>query len=108
MQNDPILATFDTAPSPHWRINAASLILAIAHIHGEAGTPALGIRSAPVSRILFYVQKGWIFMQNDPILAAFDTAPSPHWRINAASLILPSPISMARREHQLWASGVRW
>ena len=50
MQNDPILATFDTTPSPHWRINAASLILAFAHIHGDAVTPALGIRSAVVSR----------------------------------------------------------
>ena len=50
MQNDPILVTFDTTPSPHWQINAASLILAFAHIHGEAETPALGIRSAVVSR----------------------------------------------------------
>jgi hypothetical protein len=67
MQNDPILATFDTTPSPHWQINAASLILAFAHIHGEAGTPTLGIRSALVSRngpvlcaerVDFYA-KGW-------------------------------------------------
>ena len=50
MQNDPILATSDTTPSPHWRMNAASLILAFAHIHDEVGTPALGIRSALVSR----------------------------------------------------------
>jgi hypothetical protein len=41
-----ILATFDTTPSPHRRINAPSLLLAFAHIHGEAGTPTLGICSA--------------------------------------------------------------
>jgi hypothetical protein len=78
MQNDPIFATFDTTPSPHWRTNAASLLLAFAHIHGEAGTPALGIRSAVVGRNeRFYVQNGWIIsMQNDPILATFDTTPS--------------------------------
>jgi hypothetical protein len=34
MPNGPILATFDTAPSPHGRINAPSLLLAFAHIHG--------------------------------------------------------------------------
>jgi hypothetical protein len=34
MQNAPILATFDTTPSPHGRINAPSLLLAFAHIHG--------------------------------------------------------------------------
>jgi hypothetical protein len=50
MQNDPILAAFDTTPSPHWRINAAGLILAFAHMHGEAATPAVGIRSVVVSR----------------------------------------------------------
>ena len=49
-KNDPVLATFDTTPSPHWRINAASLILAFAHIHGEAGTSALGIWRARVGR----------------------------------------------------------
>ena len=38
-KNTPILATFDTTPSPHGRINAASLLLAFAHIQGEAGTP---------------------------------------------------------------------
>jgi hypothetical protein len=160
MQNDPILATFDTAPSPHGRINAPSLLLAFAHIQGKAGTPTVGIWSpvvgrnglavfmwrrdglyisikkttpfslhltqprlrtgesmhlvyflpSPTSRarrehqrwasavqcgggserfVRFYVQKGWIIsMQNDPILATFDTAPSPHRRINAPSLLL--------------------
>jgi hypothetical protein len=50
IQNDPDLAAFDTTSSPHWRINAAGLILAFAHIHGEAGTPTVGIRSAVVRR----------------------------------------------------------
>ena len=51
MQNDPILASFDTTLSPHSRrINAASLLLAFAHIHGEAGTPTLAIWSAMVGR----------------------------------------------------------
>jgi hypothetical protein len=40
------LHLFDTTPSPHRRINAPSLLLAFAHIHGEAGTPTLGICSA--------------------------------------------------------------
>ena len=48
--NDPIFASFDTAPSPHRRINAPSLLLAFAHIHGEAGTPTLATRSAMVGR----------------------------------------------------------
>ena len=154
-KKDPIiLATLDTTPSPHRRINAPSLLLAFAHIHGEAGTPYLGICSAVVGRngpflcaegvdlfpckttpfslhltpprlrtgesmhlvyfwpsptsmarrerqrwasavqwwvgtVRFYdVQKGWISMQNDPILATFDTTPSPHGRINAPSLLL--------------------
>jgi hypothetical protein len=33
------LHLFDTTPSPHGRINAPSLLLAFAHIQGEAGTP---------------------------------------------------------------------
>jgi hypothetical protein len=37
-----ILATFDTTPSPHGRINAPRSLLTFAHIHAEAGTPALG------------------------------------------------------------------
>jgi hypothetical protein len=48
--NDLILATFDTTPSPHGRINAPSLLLAFAHIHGEAGTPTLATYSAVVGR----------------------------------------------------------
>ena len=50
MQNDPIIATFDTTPSPQGRINAASLLLAFAHIPGEAGTPTEGFCSAVVGR----------------------------------------------------------
>ena len=49
-KNDPILATFDTTPSPHGRINAASSLPAFAHIHGEAGTPTEGIWNALVGR----------------------------------------------------------
>ena len=78
MQIDPILASFDTTPSPHRRITAPSLVLAFAHIQGEAGTPALGIWSALVGRKgpVLYMQKGrggFISMQIDPILASFDT-----------------------------------
>jgi hypothetical protein len=51
MQNDPIiLASFDTTPSLHGRINTPSLLLAFAHIHGEAGTPTYGICSTVVGR----------------------------------------------------------
>jgi hypothetical protein len=151
MQYDPILTTFDTTPSLHWRINAPGSLLAFAHIHGEAGTPTVGIRSAMVSRngpilcaerVDFHSKRphsrcirhhpvsalanqcSWFasglfpyplrgrntscgcpecvvsrngpvlcaervaFLPNDPILAAFDTTPSPHWRINAAGLIM--------------------
>ena len=76
MQNDPILATFDTTPSPHGRINAPSLLLAFAHIHGEAGTPTVGICSAVVGRNgPFLCAEGVDLlptsMQNDLILATF-------------------------------------
>jgi hypothetical protein len=36
--------------SPHRRINAPSLLLAFAHIQGEAGTPTGGVGSAVVGR----------------------------------------------------------
>jgi uncharacterized cupin superfamily protein len=104
------LASFDTAPSPHRRITAPSLCAAFAHIHGEAGTSALGIWSARVG-------------QNGPVLCAgggvdFICKRTPHSLAlstlpclrTGESLHLvcarPSPTSMARREHQLWASGV--
>jgi hypothetical protein len=50
VKNDPIVASFDTAPSPHRRIKAPSLLLAFVHIPGEAGTPTGGIWSAVVGR----------------------------------------------------------
>jgi hypothetical protein len=62
-------------------------------------------------RLCLYVQKSWIFMQNDPIiLATFDTTPSPHRMGESMHLVYfwPSPTSMARRERQLWASAVQW
>jgi hypothetical protein len=42
VKNDLTFASFDTAPSPHRRINAPNLVLAFAHIQGEAGTPTEG------------------------------------------------------------------
>jgi hypothetical protein len=52
MLNDHILATFDTTPSLHRRINAPSLLLAFARINGEggAGAPTEGIGSEMVGR----------------------------------------------------------
>ena len=94
MQNDPpILASFDTTPSPHRRINAPSLLVAFVRIHGEAGAPTRGIYSALVGRngpvLCVCRERGRIIsVQNDPILATFDTTPSPHRRINASSLLL--------------------
>ena len=98
MQNDDdptiyvcILASFDTTLSPHRRINAPSLLLAFAHIHGEAGTPTLAIWSAvgwngPVLCVCMrgeFPCKMTLF-----ILASFDTTPSPHRQTNAPSLLL--------------------
>jgi hypothetical protein len=42
--------SFDTTPSPHRRINRPRSLLAFAHIHGEAETPAEGFWSAVVGR----------------------------------------------------------
>jgi hypothetical protein len=66
-RNNPAgFASFDTAPSPHRRINAPSLLLAFAHIQGEAGTPTGGVGSAVVGRnspvlcaggVLIYIKK---------------------------------------------------
>ena len=113
MLNDLILATFDTAPSPHGRINAASLLLAFAHIHGEAGTPTGGSCSAVVGRngpfLSMHVQKkGWISMQNDPILATFDITPSPHGRVNAPSLLLAFAHIQGEAGTPTGASVTRW
>jgi hypothetical protein len=69
------------------------LLLAFAHIHGEAGRPALGSCSAVVGRNgpLFLCAEGVdisMIDNNDPILATFDITPSPHGRINEPSLLL--------------------
>jgi hypothetical protein len=48
---------FDTAPSPHRRVNAPSLLMAFAHIQGEATKPTGGVGSAVVG-------------QNSPVLCA--------------------------------------
>jgi hypothetical protein len=46
------------------RINAPSLLLAFAHIHGEAGTPTGGIYSVMLGRNgRFCVQRGRISVQ---------------------------------------------
>ena len=111
MQNDPILATFDTTPSPHWRINAPSLLLALAHIHGKAGTPALGICSAVVGRNgPFPCAEGVDFYAKRPHSRYIYLTP-PRLRTGESMQLVyfwPSPTSMARREHQLWASAVQW
>ena len=94
IQNDPSLASVDTTPSPHGRITAPRLVVAFAHMHGEAGTPALGIWSAVVGRKgpgSVCMQKGWISMQIDPIhprLSRHHPNPSPHRRITAPRLVV--------------------
>jgi hypothetical protein len=83
----------DTTPSPHGRINAPSLHLAFAHIHGDAGTPTLRICSAVVGRngpflcaegVDFHI----IYAKRPHHSRYIDTTPSPHGRINAPSLHL--------------------
>jgi hypothetical protein len=87
-------SSFDIAPSPHRRINAASLLLAFAHMHGEAETPTLAIWSAMVGRNgPFLCEEGVNLFPCKMALASlasssFDIAPSPHRRINAPSLLL--------------------
>jgi hypothetical protein len=49
-QTPPLLTSFDMTLSPQWRITAASLCTAFAHIPGEAGTLALGICSVVLGR----------------------------------------------------------
>jgi hypothetical protein len=104
---------FDTAPSPHRRINAPRLLLAFAHIQGEAGTPTGGDGSAVVGRnspVRFCVQAGCFFpvYNNDPLSPHL--AP-PRLRTGESMHLVcfwPSPTSRARRERQRGASGVRW
>jgi hypothetical protein len=50
-----------TAPSPHRRINASSLLLAFAHIQGEAGTPTGGVGSAVVVQVFTRGMEEWKF-----------------------------------------------
>jgi hypothetical protein len=110
MQNDPILAAFGITPSPHRRTTAPSLLLAFAHVHGEAGTPSLRTRSAVVgpNGPVLGVKGVDYNMQNDPILAAFGITPSPHRRTTAPSLLLAFAHIQDNREHHLCAPGVRW
>jgi hypothetical protein len=106
----PIFASFDTAPSPHRRINAPSLLLAFAHTQGEAETPTEGVGSAVVGR-------------NSPVLCAggvlfpckmtpFSPRSTPPRLRTGESMHLvcfwPSPTPRARRKRQRRASGVRW
>jgi hypothetical protein len=94
MQHAPILATFDTTPSPHGRINAPSLLLAFAHIQGEAGTPTLGTYSAVVGRNgPFLCAEGVDYdfhhaTKTPPFSLHSTHTPSPHGRINAPCLLL--------------------
>jgi hypothetical protein len=102
--NAPILATFDTTPSPHGRINDPSLLLAFAHIHGEAGTPTEGIGSALVGRnglfLCIYVQKWWIITSMQikrPHPFSLHLTP-PRLRTGESMILVcfwPSPISVA-------------
>jgi hypothetical protein len=48
MRNTPIIAAFGITPSLHRWTTAPSLLLAFAHVHGNAGTPSLRTRSAVV------------------------------------------------------------
>jgi hypothetical protein len=112
--NDLILATFDTTPSPHGRINAPSLLLALAHIHGEAGTPTLATYSAVVGRsgpclCLCRRRGGRLFPCQTTSFSLHSTP--PRLRTGESMHLVyfwPSPTSMARRERQLWAPTVQW
>jgi hypothetical protein len=66
------------------RINAPSLLLAFAHTQGEAGTPTESVGSAVVGRNSPVLCAGGVLfsVQNDPIVASFDIASSPHRRAN--------------------------
>ena len=101
----------DTTPSLHRRINAPSLLLAFAHIHGKAGTPTRGIYSALVGlidRSGSVCRRGGFPCKTTPfsllsIPPRLRTGESMH-----LFCVWPSPTSMARREHQRGASTVRW
>jgi hypothetical protein len=114
--NAPILATFDTNPSPHRRFNDPSLLLAFAHIHGEAGTPTEGIGSALwVGTVCFCFcacAEGvdyYFFHSNQTPPYSLHLTP-PRLRIGESMILVcfwPSLISTARREHQRRALEVR-
>jgi hypothetical protein len=101
-----------TPPRLRTGINAARLLLAFAHIHGEAGTPALGICSAVVGR------NGSLFLCAEGVDCHIcKTTPfsphltPPHLRTAESMQLVyfwPSPTSTVRRERQLWASAVQW
>jgi hypothetical protein len=63
--NDPVYFRLaNTAPSPHRRIDAPSLLLAFAHVQGEAGTPTGGRRECgggSEQPARFCVQEGCFF-----------------------------------------------
>jgi hypothetical protein len=116
MQNTtPIIATFGIIPSPHRQITAPSLLLAFAHIHGEAGTPSLRIRSAVVvgpNGAVLGVVEGVHHLSRCKTPPPLSLHSASSRLRTGESLHLacfwPSPTSMARREHHLCASGVRW
>jgi hypothetical protein len=110
MQTHPLLASFDTTLSPHRRITAPSLCAAFAHISWRGGNISFGHlecqggsdRPGSLCR-----RRGGFHMQTHPPFSPLSTPPCLR---TGESLHLvcarPSPTSMARREHQLWASGV--
>jgi hypothetical protein len=112
MRNNPILATFDTTPSPHRQINAPRLLLAFAHIHGEAGTPTEGICSAVVSRnerSVSMCKRGRLLPCKTTPFSLHSTPPRLRTGKSMHFVCFwPSPTSMARREHQRRASVVQW
>jgi hypothetical protein len=93
---------FHTALSPHLRITAASLCAAFAHIHGEAGTSALGIWSARVGlNGPVLCAGGGVDFICRPLLPPLSTLPC----LRSGESLQPIG-AMARRVHQLWASEV--
>jgi hypothetical protein len=87
---------FDTAPSPHRRINAPSWLLAFAHTQGEAGTPTGGVGGAVVGRNSPVLCAGWVInsvyvCKMTPVLPhLFDTAPSCRISLLVRALVCKS------------------
>jgi hypothetical protein len=113
MQITTSFSLHSTPPSPHGRINAPSLLLAFAHIHGEAGTPTLATYSAVVGRngpCLCLCRRGGRFPSCKTPPFSLHSTP-PRLRTGESMHLVyfwPSPTSMARRERQLWPSTVQW